>query len=329
MSTIAAPSLTSEAAPTSATEAGGVGDFAGLALAATRAAALACVPWAGRGSPKDADAAATDAMREVLASGAGCGTVVVGEGAKDEAPMLYDGERVGEGERQFDIAVDPLECTHLCAKGLPGALTTIAFAESGAMAALGASFYMDKLVARGAGRGALDINAEPEDNLARLSEALGKPVDDLQVVVLDKPRHEDLIERLHAAGARVTSPPDGDVAGSLAALLPGGEADLLMGVGGTPEGIMTACVTSALGGYMQARLTPRSDEESEALSDADVDTEQVLELEDLVRGETVFVATGVTGGPLLRAPWTADGHEWTESIVISAGGVQRVAGAQS
>ncbi|MDQ3644586.1 MAG: class II fructose-bisphosphatase [Actinomycetota bacterium] len=305
-------------------EAGGVGDFTSLALAATRAAALACADWVGRGQPKDADAAATDAMREVLASGSGRGTVVVGEGAKDEAPMLYDGESLGQGEREFDIAVDPLECTHLCAKGLEGALTTLAISDRGAMADLGASFYMDKLVAGRAARGALDIAAEPEENLARLSEALDKPVEALRVVVLDKPRHEDLVGRLHAAGARVISLPDGDVAGALAALLPGGDADLLMGVGGTPEGVMTACATSALGGCMQARLAPQSEDESQALSAAGLDIERVLEVDDLVRGESVFVATGVTGGPLLRQPWDADGETWTESMVVSAGGVQRV-----
>jgi len=306
------------------TGAGAVDDFAGLALTATRAAALACVPWAGRGRPKDADAAATEAMRQVLDSATGRGTVVVGEGAKDEAPMLYDGEQLGQGEREFDIAVDPLECTHLCAKGLPGALTTISIAERGAMATLGTSFYMDKLVAGRAAGGALDIEREPEENLASMSEALGKPIDALRVVVLDKPRHEDLIGRLHAAGAQVTSPPDGDVAGALEALLPGGGADLLMGVGGTPEGVMTACITSALGGYMQARLAPRSDEESEALSDAGLEPGKILALQDLVRGGSVFVATGVSGGPLLRAPWVADGQDWTESMVISAGSVQRI-----
>lgn len=324
MPSIAAPPPTQEAEPIQGTTPGGVGDFAGLALAATRAAALACQPWVGRGSPKDADGAATNAMREVLASGVGSGTVVVGEGAKDEAPMLYHGERLGQGEREFDIAVDPLECTDLCAKGLPDALATIAIAERGAMAALDASFYMDKLVAGREARGALDIECEPEDNLARLSEALGRPVEALRVVILDKPRHEDLIGRLHATGARVTTLPDGDVAGSLAALLPAGGADLLMGVGGTPEGVMTACVTSALGGYMQARLAPRSEQESEALSEAGLDAQRVLELEELVRGESVFVATGVTGGPLLRGPWTADGHDWTESMVVSAGAVRHI-----
>lgn len=182
---------------------------------------------------------------------------------------------------------------------------------------------------RAAASGALDIECEPEDNLARLSVALGKPVEALQVVVLDKPRHEELIGRLHAAGARVTSPPDGDVAGSLAALLPGGGADPLMGVGGTPEGVMTACAASALGGCMQGRLAPRSASESRALGAAGLDTERVLELEDLVRGESIFVATGVTGGPLLRGPWAAEGYVWSESMVVAAGGVRRVAEAHA
>ena len=160
------------------------------ALAASRAAALACQLWVGRGNPEAADAAASDAMRAVLGEAPGRGTVVVGEGSKDDAPMLYVGEQLGRGAREFDIAVDPLECTTLCAKGIPGSLATIAIAEPGAMAALGPSFYMDKLVAPGAARGAIDIDRRPEDNLSTLATALGKTVADLRVVVLDKPRHE-------------------------------------------------------------------------------------------------------------------------------------------
>src|SRR6266536_6355418 len=172
------------------------------ALAATRAAALACRRWVGRGRAHDADAAAAEAMRATLAHAPGRGTVVVGEGAKDDAPMLYDGERLGRGGREFDIAVDPLECTKLCAKGLPGSLATIAFAQPGSMARLGCSFYMDKLVAGGAAAGALDLALAPEENLRRAADALGRPVAALRVTVLDKPRHRELIERLHAAGAR-------------------------------------------------------------------------------------------------------------------------------
>jgi fructose-1,6-bisphosphatase II len=294
------------------------------ALAATRAAALACRRWIGRGRARDADAAAAEAMRAALAQAPGRGTVVVGEGAKDDAPMLYEGERLGRGGGAFDIAVDPLECTKLCAKGLPGSLATIAFARRGSMARLGCSFYMDKLVARGSAGDALDLALAPEENLRRAADALGRPVAALRVAVLDKPRHGELIDRLHAAGARVISPPDGDVAGALGALLPDGDADLLMGIGGTPEGVMTACAASALGGRMQARLAPQRKDEAAALARSGLDTERVFELDDLVAGESLFAATGVTGGALLRGPSYRDGQPWTESIVIAAGSVRRI-----
>jgi fructose-1,6-bisphosphatase II len=299
------------------------------ALAATCAAALACRRWVGRGRAHDADAAAAEAMRAALAHAPGRGTVVVGEGAKDDAPMLYDGERLGRGGAAFDIAVDPLECTKLCAKGLPGSLATIAFAPHGAMARLGCSFYMDKLVARAPAGDALDVALAPEENLRRAAQALDRPVAALRVAVLDKPRHRELIERLHAAGARVTSPPDGDVAGALDALLPGGDADLLMGTGGTPEGVMTACAARALGGRMQVRLAPQREDEAAALARAGLDTERVYEVEDLVDGESLFAATGVTGGALLRAPWRRDGQLCTESIVIAAGTVRRIVQAHA
>jgi fructose-1,6-bisphosphatase II len=292
------------------------------ALAATRAAALACRRWVGRGRARDADDAAAEAMRIALAQAPGRGTVVVGEGAKDDAPMLYDGERLGRGGGAFDIAVDPLECTKLCAKGLPGSLSTIAFARRGAMAGLGCSFYMDKLVTAVPSDCALDL--APEENLRRVAEALDRPVGTLRVAVLDKPRHRELIDRLHAAGARVISPPDGDVAGALGALLPGGDADLLMGTGGTPEGMMTACAARALGGWMQARLAPQREDEAAALAQAGLDTERVYELDDLVAGESLFAATGVTGGALLRGPWPSDGQLCTESIVIAAGSARRI-----
>jgi fructose-1,6-bisphosphatase II len=292
------------------------------ALAATCAAALACRRWVGRGRGHDADAAAAEAMRAALAEAPGRGTVVVGEGAKDEAPMLHDGERLGRGGgHEFDIAVDPLECTKLCAKGLPGSLATIAFAPRGAMARLGCSFYMDKLVARAPAGG---VDLPPEENLRRVSEALGRPISTLRVAVLDKPRHRELIDRLHAAGARVTSPPDGDVAAALGALLPDGDADLLMGIGGTPEGVMTACAARALGGFMQARLAPQGENEAAALARHGLDTERIYEVDDLVDGESLFAATGVTGGALLRGPWHCEGQVGTESIVIAAGSVRRI-----
>jgi fructose-1,6-bisphosphatase II len=292
------------------------------ALAATRAAAFACRRWVGRGRAHDADAAATEAMRAALADAPGRGTVVVGEGAKDDAPMLYDGEVVGRRDgRAFDIAVDPLECTKLCAKGLPGSLATIAFAPPGSMARLGCSFYMDKLVAAWPAGG---VELLPEENLRAAAAALERPVSALRVAVLDKPRHRELIDRLHATGARVISPPDGDVAAALGALLPGGDADLLLGIGGTPEGVMTACAARALGGFMQARLAPQGEDEAAALARAGLDTERMYEVDDLVGGESLFAATGVTDGGLLRGPWRRDGRLYTESIVIAAGSVRRI-----
>ena len=299
------------------------------ALASTRAAALACQSWVGRGDKDAADKAATEAMREALAAAPGTGTVVIGEGAKDDAPMLFNGEEVGDGDGpSFDIAVDPLECTTLCAKGLPSSLATIAMAEADSMVHLGEAFYMDKLVGPPEARGAVQLGDPPEDNLRRIAEALGKQVDQLCVVVLDKPRHEELIERIYKAGASVVSPPDGDVGGALEALLPGGGADLLMGIGGTPEGIMTACAARSLGGFMQAQLAPQSDDEAKAIADGGLDADHVYELDELVDGDGFFVATGVTGGNLVRQPWNSDGQTFTESIIVAAGCVRRVVEAQ-
>ncbi|MDP9227600.1 MAG: class II fructose-bisphosphatase [Actinomycetota bacterium] len=297
-----------------------------FALAATRAAALACQHQVGRGDGKKADAAATEAMRAELSAAPGTGTVVIGEGEKDDAPMLFNGEQVGDGQGpRFEIAVDPLECTTLCAKGLPGSLATIAFAADGAMADLGPAFYMDKLVGSPALAAAgLEIGEPPEANLERAAAALGKPVSELCVVVLDKPRHEELISRIHAAGARVVTPSDGDVAGALEALLERGGADLLMGIGGTPEGVMTACAVRAVGGFMQGRLAPQLPEEGRAVAKAGLSADRVYGLDDLIHDESFFVATGITGGPLLRSPWVEGGRLHTESILIGTGTVRRV-----
>jgi fructose-1,6-bisphosphatase II len=295
-----------------------------LALAATRSAAIACQPWVGAADPMAADAAATEAMRQVLDAGSAYGTVVIGEGTKDSAPMLYDGERLGDPlGLAYDIAVDPLEGTKLCAGGLPGALATIAFAETGTLAALSASFYMDKLIGPPELVGVLDITAEPEVNLTRTAEALDRNVASLRVVVLDKPRHVELISRLRAVGAEVLTPTDGDIAGALAALLPDGGVDLLMGIGGTPEGVMTACAVRALGGFMQGRLAPQSDDERAALAGAGLDSVRVYALDELATGEGLLVATGVTDGALLRQPWQQNDMTFTDSIVISAGTVSR------
>ncbi|MGH2984767.1 MAG: fructose-bisphosphatase class II family protein [Solirubrobacterales bacterium] len=288
-----------------------------VALAATRAAALACQEFVGRGDKTAADAAATEAMRSELSTAPGIGTVVIGEGEKDEAPMLYNGEQLGVGGREFDIAVDPLECTTFCAKGLPGSLATIAFAERRTLLRPGPSFYMDKLVVAAPARDAIDITDRPEANVTRIASALGKATAELRVVVLDKPRHAELIGRLHRTGVSVITPADGDVAGALQALLPSLEADALMGIGGTPEGVMTACAAKAVGAGMQARLAPQDEAEAQALAEAGLDTDQVFELDDLVGGSAFFAATGVTGGSLLGPPREVDGDLVTQSILVS------------
>ena len=303
-------------------EAALIAELQDIAIAATRQAALACQDWVGRGEKEKADGAATDAMRKVLDAAPGTGRVVIGEGEKDDAPMLFNGETLGcGGSPAFDIAVDPVECTTFCANGLLGSLATIAMAESDSMWEPGPAFYMDKLLARAEAGEVIDITDPPEANLERVAEALGKGVGDLRVVVLAKPRHEELIDTLRAAGAHVSTPADGDVAGALAVLLPDGDADMLMGIGGTPEGVMTACAAKALGGAMQGRLAPQKDDEKKALEGTDLD--RVLELDDMVSGDAFFVATGITGG-LVAAPRREQDWYVTESMVVAAGSVKRV-----
>jgi fructose-1,6-bisphosphatase II len=293
------------------------------AVAATRAAALAAVRWAGRGDPLAADDAATTGMRAALASAPGSGTVVTGEGAKDGAPMLADGERTGaSGGCPFDIAVDPLECTDLCARGLPGALSTMAVAPRGSLWSPGPAFYMDKLVLTAAARDAADLADPPEAVVVQVAEALGKAIGEVRVVVLDKPRHRELVDRLHRIDACVATPSAGDVAGALEVVLPDGGADVLLGVGGAPEGVLAACAVRALGGFMQGRIAPQRDDERRALEAAGADLDAVLSL-DLAREDAVFVATGVTGG-LLAAPRHHDGCVTTETLVIAAGSVHRL-----
>jgi fructose-1,6-bisphosphatase II len=294
--------------------------------ATTRAAALACRPWVGRGDKSAADAAATSAVLEGLDGAPGTGIVVIGEGEKDEAPMLYNGERVGDGAGpEFEIAVDPLECTDNCADGLPGALATIAVAGSGTLWSPGPGFNMDKLVVGAAARDAIDIREGPEANLERIAAALHRTVEELRVIILDKSRNAELVARVRETGAAVSTPTQGDVAGALAALLPDGVADVLMGVGGIPEGVLTACAVRALRGAMQWRLAPQGEEEERALVAAGAHLEPVaFEFDDLARGETLFAATGVTDGALLRGPWESDGATFTESILATAGNVRRV-----
>lgn len=292
------------------------------ALAATRAAAIAAASWAGRGDGPAADDAATTAMRAVLTDSRGKGTVITGEGAKDDAPMLADGELIGAGA-DYDIAVDPLECTDLCAWGLPGALATIALGPRGSLWSPGPAYYMDKLIVPPAARGAARITDSPQAIVEQVAAALGKEVADVRIIVLDKPRHRDLIVTLRGIGASVSTPSAGDVAGALAVLLPDAQADLLLGVGGTPEGVLAACAVRALSGGMQGRLAPQRDEERRAIELAGIDRDRVLELDDLVASDATFVATGVTGG-LLASPRRAGDWIVTDSIVIAAGAVSNI-----
>ncbi len=296
-----------------------------LALAAVRAAALAAAKHAGSGDGKAADGAATEAMRAVLGETKGLGTVIIGEGEKDNAPMLFNGEQLGDGDGpRFDIAVDPVECTDLCAAGLPGSLTTIAFAGDGCLWSPGPGHYQDKLVVGPAARDAIDLREEPEHNIERVAAALGKPVTDMRVLILDKPRHVELAARLRAMGVCVVMPSAGDVAGAMFALLPGTGIDMLMGIGGTPEGIMAACAVKVLGGGMQTRLAPQRDDEREAIAAAGISTDEILDAEQLVRGPAIFAACGITGGTMLSAPRLTAGWVSSQSLIVSPGSYRRI-----
>jgi len=284
----------------------------------TEAAALAAGRWIGRGDKESADQAAVDAMRLMLSTVSMDGVVVIGEGEKDEAPMLYNGEEVGNGQPpQVDVAVDPLEGTRLTARGMPNAIAVVAVAERGTMFFPGAAVYMDKIAAGPLIAGEIDIEAPPGENVRRAAKAKGVRPEEIAVVVLDRDRHEGLIAALRDVGAKVMLITDGDVAPSIAAAQEGTGVDLLMGIGGTPEGVISAAALKSLGGGMQAKLWPRNDEERQSLLDAAYDIDRVLTTDDLVAGEDVFVAaTGVTSGALLRGVrYTHDGAI-TESIVM-------------
>jgi fructose-1,6-bisphosphatase II len=259
-----------------------------------------------------------EAMREALAGVPGRGRVVIGEGEKDEAPMLYTGEEVGDGNgAAFELAIDPLEGTDYCASGLDGAMSVLAAGPEESIWST-SGFYMDKLIVGPQARGTIDVDAPVDDNLDRVARALGKEVRDLVVVVLDKPRHEDVIAHIRDKGAGVLAVSAGDVMGSLRVLLPHGGADLALGVGGTPEGVITACVTRLLGGEMQAKLAPQSDEERKGLEADDVDLDAVLAGEDLVRSpDCVFIATGITANALLPAPEETPSGWRTHSFLVT------------
>jgi len=268
----------------------------------TEAAALASARWMGRGNKEASDQAAVDAMRLVLNTIQMDGVIVIGEGEKDEAPMLYNGERLGTGEPpQVDIAVDPIDGTRLLSLGRPGSLSVVALSERGTMYAPGKIVYMDKIAVGPEAKGAIDINAPVADNLRAIAKAKGKDVDDLTVVVLDRPRHEKLIAEIRACGARIKLITDGDISGGLMAATEGTGMDVLMGVGGSPEAVITACALKCIGGDMQCKLWPRNDEERRWAIENDRDPDKVLTIEDLVAGNNIFfAATGITDGELLK-----------------------------
>jgi fructose-1,6-bisphosphatase II len=296
----------------------------------TEAAAMAAARWVGRGRKEDADQAAVDAMRGTLDTVSMRGLVVIGEGEKDKAPMLFNGEEVGDGTGpEVDVAVDPLEGTRLTALGQPNAIAVIAVAERGTVFFPGAAVYMEKIATGPAAIDAVDITASPTENVRRVAEALHKTPRDVHVVVLERDRHDDLIAELRDAGARVHLIRDGDVAPSIAAAQPGTGVDLLYGIGGTPEGVISAAALKCVGGGIQGRLWPRSDEERRQLVDAGLDPARVLHTDDLVAGDDVFVAaTGVTGGALLRGVRYTDDGAITDSIVMRSrsGTVRRIEG---
>jgi fructose-1,6-bisphosphatase II len=285
----------------------------------TEAAALAASRWVGRGDKIGADAAAVAAMRSVLSTVGMSGVVVIGEGEKDEAPMLYNGETVGDGTGpQVDVAVDPIDGTSLTANGGANALSVIAVAERGALYDPGPSFYMEKIAVGPDGVGSIDITASPTQNLRWLAKATRKSVRDLTVVILDRPRHAELIEEVRASGARITLIADGDVYGAIAAASPDSGIDVLMGIGGTPEGVIAAAALRCMGGEIQARLWPQNDEERGAIEASGREIETVLTTDELAAGDNCFfAATGITDGPLL------DGVRFDARGVVSESLVMR------
>jgi fructose-1,6-bisphosphatase II len=287
-------------------------------MRATEAAAMAAGRWAGRGDKEAGDGAAVDAMRHVLSGVPMRGTIIIGEGEKDEAPMLANGELVGDGTGpEVDIAVDPVDGTRLLANGMPNAIAVIAAADRGAMFEPRDAFYMDKLVVGPIAVGQVDITAPIEDTVRAVSRAKGGGPEDVTVAILERPRHAELIARVRATGARIKLFFDGDVAVSIAAASPGSAVDLLVGIGGTPEGVITACAMKAMGGEIQARLAPQTEQERDRVRAAGHDLDRILHTGELVTGDNAFfVATGITDGDLLQGVRYVTGGARTRSLVM-------------
>jgi fructose-1,6-bisphosphatase II len=286
----------------------------------TEAGAMASARWVGRGDKNGADGAAVNAMRRLINTVSMKGVVVIGEGEKDKAPMLYNGEQVGDGTgAACDVAVDPIDGTRLTADGMSNAISVLAVAARGSMYDPSAVFYMSKLVTGAAAAGAVDINAPAADNITAVARAKGCGRQDVTVVILDRPRHKDLISEVRATGARIKLIIDGDVAGAIMAARDGTGVDLLLGVGGTPEGIIAACAIKCLGGVILGRLAPKDDAERRRALDAGLDLDQVLTTEDLVASDDVFfAATGITDGELMAGVRYRAGGATTHSLVMRA-----------
>ena len=284
----------------------------------TEAAAMAAARWMGRGDKEAADGAAVDAMRAVLAGVSMDGIVVIGEGEKDEAPMLYNGETIGDGHPPaVDIAVDPIDGTTLTSLGRPGAIAVIALSERGTMFNPGPCVYMEKIATGPDAADAIDLTASVKANLKWVAKALRKDVADVTVVVLDRDRHAHIIKECREAGARIRLIPDGDVAGAISTAWQESGADILFGIGGTPEGVIAACALKALGGAIHGRLWPRDEDERRAANDAGYDLSRVLTTDDLVAGDDVFFsATGVTDGELLKGVRYWGDGAGTQSLVM-------------
>jgi fructose-1,6-bisphosphatase II len=294
----------------------------------TEAAALAASRWMGRGDKEGADGAAVDAMRLILQTLPMDGIVVIGEGEKDEAPMLYNGEQVGDGTPPLtDVAVDPIDGTTLTAKGRGNALAVIAVSERGTMFNPGPCVYMEKVAVGPEAAGAIDITRSASDNIKAVAQAKGQSVRDVTAVILERDRHDDLIAEVRGTGARIRLIPDGDVAGAISTAWAESGADILLGIGGTPEGVIAAAALKCMGGELQGRLWPRHEEERRAAVEAGYDLSVVLTTDDLVQGDNCFfAATGVTDGELLRGVHYDSRGASSQSLVMrsKSGTVRRI-----
>jgi fructose-1,6-bisphosphatase II len=284
----------------------------------TEAAAMAAARWVGRGDKNGADGAAVNAMRMLINTVSMRGVVVIGEGEKDHAPMLFNGEEVGDGSGPAcDVAVDPIDGTRLCANGMPNAISVLAVAGRGSMYDPSSVFYMSKLATGPAAADVVDVTAPPAVNIAAVAKAKGESAQDVTVVILDRPRHAELITQVRETGARINLITDGDVAGAIMAAREGTGIDLLLGIGGTPEGIIAACALKCLGGVIQAKLAPRDDAERRRALDAGLDLDRVLTTDDLVASDDVFFsATGITDGELMAGVRYRAGGATTHSLVM-------------